>query len=133
MGRNDFRVEDVMLDWTAPLLAAERSRINGSENHAVADGVYRVLATLNSGGKRYRIFAELLVDGGDAQLRFHRFEAPARDEWFAEQKINVSVARPEIVPLEEKINGADFVLCAPVRLDENKIAAIFGSSGPPAT
>ena len=124
---------DSMRNRTAPFRVIEQSRIIGSEKPSISDGVYRVLATLDSGGKLYRIFAELIVDDGKAQLRFRGFEAPTRDEWLAGQKLSVPVTQPEIAPLEQKINGADFMLCAPVRLDEREMKAVFGSNEPPAT
>ena len=74
----------------------EQSRVMGPRSASLADGVYRVLATLVAGEKRYRVFAELLVDDGEAELRFYRFEVPTKDELFAERKIAVPVARSEV-------------------------------------
>jgi hypothetical protein len=121
-----------MLNQTIPFLTAQRSRIIGAETHTLADGLYRVLATLIFGERSYRVLGDLLIDAGDAQLQFYRFDVSTQDEWFAERKLSVPVARTELAAIEQKVNGAEFVLCSPVRLDQAKAVAVFGNSGPPS-
>lgn len=123
---------DHILNKSVPFLAAERSRTIGVGKHAVADGTYRVLAMLIVGEKSYRILGDLLIDEGDAQLHFYRFDVSTHDEWFAERKLTMPVTRAEIEPVESNVRGAEFVLCSPVRLDQAKAVAVFGASGPPA-
>jgi hypothetical protein len=125
-------VADSLLNQTMPFLTAQRSRVIGAETHTLADGLYRVLATLIFGERSYRILADLLIDEGDAQLQFYRFDVSTQDEWFAERKLSVPVARTELAAIEQKVNGAEYVLCSPVRLDHAKAVAVFGNSGPPA-
>ena len=93
--------------------------------------MYRVLATIDTGVTSYRVFADLHVGEGTAELRLYRFEIPQQDEWFAERKVNLPVAWPELAPLEQELNGAEFVLITPVFLDEAKAVALFGAAGPP--
>ena len=112
---------------------ATQSRIVTSEKPVPADGTYRVLATLDYRGSSYRVFADLNVDDGAAHLRVFRFEVPQQDEWFAERKINLPVVWTDLAPLEQEVNGAEFVLRAPVRIDEDTAIALFGPSGPPVT
>jgi hypothetical protein len=116
-----------------PFLASERSRAAGVGAAPVSDGSYKVLATLVAGAKSYRILAEMVVEDEKACLRFYRFDVPPRDEWFAERKINLPIARPEIAPLKQHVAGAEFVLCAAVCLEESEVEEIFGASGPPVT
>jgi hypothetical protein len=120
---------------TIPFRATDESRITDWDRQltSLADGTYRVLATLDADGRVYRVFADLNVSDGSAQLRLFRFELPQADEWFAERKLTLSVARPEIRRLEQKIGDAEFVLCSPVRLDAAECEALFGPSGPPVT
>ena len=122
---------DLTFHKTVPFLAKERFRAIGPEN-ALCAGAYRVLATLIFGQKSYRVLGDLLIDDGEAQLQFYRFEVPTQDEWFAERKLSVPVARAEIAAIEHNVSGAEFVLCSPVRLDQAKAVAVFGASGPPA-
>jgi hypothetical protein len=98
---------------------------------AIPDGEYKVLATLVAGERSYRIFADLLVESGDAVLELHRFDHISGDEWFVERKISLPLRDPEIVPLPTKLAGASFKLAEPVRLDEVKAAVVFGPAGPP--
>ena len=98
-----------------------------------ADGTYQVLATLVAGSRSYRIVAELEVLNGEGQLRFYRFEVPAREEWFAERKVCLPIQHPEIVPLQHRIVGAEYVLQSPVRLNQARVEEIFGGPIPPVT
>ncbi|MGH7956293.1 MAG: hypothetical protein ACREH8_04690 [Opitutaceae bacterium] len=120
------------MNRTLPFPAADPTRGIDAEKSSVADGTYRVLATLECGARSYRVFADLIASGGNAQLRIFRFELPGQNEWFAERKINIPISRPEIAPLPHKISGAEFVLCTPVRLDEAQGAAFFGEGGLPS-
>lgn len=117
---------------TAPFRAVEPSRVSALEE-CPADGCYRVLATLGIGTVTYRVLAELVVDGGRAEIRFHRFDAAAHGEWFADRKISMAVAKPGLEPPGSTITGADFVLAAPVRLDGARALSVFGPNGFPAT
>ena len=123
-------MSDTAVKSAHPFQETEPSRFRVSGRHLPADGVYRVLATLDIGVSSYRVFGELLVDGGHTELRIYRFEVPAQDAWFAERKINLPVAESEITPVEHKVQGVEFVLCTPVRLDDAKASAVFGSAGP---
>lgn len=98
-----------------------------------SDRKHAVLATLCVGEETYRLFADLIVTAESAYLRLHRFDLPSGDDWLAERKINIPVAEPDIVPLETKLGSADFVLSAPIWLDEATARALFGRWGPPAT
>ncbi len=113
-------------------LPAERSRTVGRERTPLSNGSYEVLATLEAGEQSYGVFAELIVDGGNAYLRMHRFDVPDGAEWLVERKVNVPVHWPEIEPLEPKAKGAEFRLRSPVPLDDESVAAVFGPAGPPA-
>ena len=130
--RSPFPVSDPRMNKTLSYLAPERTRIVGREREQLADGDYRVLATLLYGERSYRVFADLCVENGSAELRLHRFDHVSGDEWFVERKVTLHVAQPELLPLPQKVNGTDFQLCAPLRLDETKAAVVFGPAGPPA-
>ena len=117
---------------TLPFRVTEHSRVfHSAGRHSPEDGTYRVLATIDTGLNSYRVFADLHVCDGMAELRLYRFEIPQQDEWFAERKVSLPVAWPELAPLEQHVNGAEFVLVTPVTLDEAKAVALFGVSGPP--
>jgi len=124
--------EKVKVNKTLSFRVTEHSRVfHSAGRHSPEDGTYRVLATIEIGTKSYRVFADLHVGDGTAELRMYRFEIPQQDEWFAERKINIPVPWPELAPLEQELNGAEFVLITPVTLDEAKAAALFGGGGQP--
>lgn len=117
---------------TLPFRVSQHSPVvHSAGRYSPEDGTYRVLATIDTGANSYRVFADLNVGDGTAELRLYRFEIPQQDEWFAERKISVPVPWPELAPLEQELNGAEFVLITPVTLDEAKATALFGASGPP--
>ena len=121
-----------MVNKTLPFRVTDHPRVVRSPGrHSPENGVYRVLATIDTGVTSYRVFADLHVGEGTAELRLYRFEIPQQDEWFAERKVNLPVAWPELAPLEQELNGAEFVLITPVFLDEAKAVALFGAAGPP--
>lgn len=124
---------DSKRNGTMPFRAPESSRVIGRERHTVADGTYKVLATLQSGERSYRVAGELLVLGEGAQLRMYRFHVADHGEWVAERKIILPLAYPEIAAAEQPTKDFDFVLCDPVALDEATAATMFGPLGPPAT
>ena len=121
------------MNKTRSFRASEPSRVIGADRAIVVDGSYRVLATLEFGRCSYRVFADLIIDDGSADLRVMRFDVPASGEWSVERAINIPVVWPDFAPLEHPVYGADFVLRAPVRLDEAQAAIFFGPSGPPPT
>ncbi len=85
------------------------------------------------GEETYRVFADLIVTAESAYLRLHRFDLPNGDDWFAERKINIPVAEPDIALLEQRLGEVEYSLSAPVWLDAVKAASFFGRWGPPAT
>lgn len=103
----------------------------GREHSRVADVTHRVLVTLTTGGKEYRIMGDLLIRQGTPELRLHRFDVPDANEWFAERKILLPVSDPKLVPLEHPVKGAEFLLSSSIALDEDAAAALFGPAGPP--
>jgi hypothetical protein len=117
---------------TLPFLATAPGRRSSVETVSIAEGTYRVLATLEYGARTYRVLADLILTDQDARLRLYRFELPGQDEWFAERKLNLSLSNPEVVPLAENIGDAEFILQEPVHLDDTDAAAVFGETGPPA-
>lgn len=124
---------DTMLYRTVPFRAGGRDHLVDTPRELVADGTYRVLATLRAGERSYRVLGDLVVDEGDAELRFYRFQVATADEWFAERKMSVSVRRAELARCEYQVSGADYVLHPHVHLSEENTAAVFGSSGLPET
>lgn len=114
-----------------PFIPTERSPSGGKGTPGNRKST--VLATLCVGEETYRLFADLVVTAESAYLRLHRFDLPSGDDWLAERKVNIPVAEPDIVPLETKLGSVEFVLLAPVWLDEATARAFFGRSGPPAT
>jgi hypothetical protein len=131
--RNDRGVAQSTLNMkqTLPFLAAAPGRATRVGRVSLAEGSYRVLASLEFGASMYRVLADLIVTDQGAQLRLYRFELPGQDEWFSERKLNLTVPNPEIVPLVENIGDAEYVLREPVRLDGTDAAAVFGDAGPP--
>lgn len=121
------------MNRTLPFLAAEPTRNMAADEPVPADGSYLVLATLVAGSRTYRVMAELEVGNGEGQLRFYRFEIPAREEWFAERKICLPISRPQLVPLAHRIIGAEYVLQSPVHLNQALVQEIFGGPVPPTT
>lgn len=121
-----------MINPSIPFFSAQRSRKIAGETLIIADGLYRVLATLIFGERSYRILGDLLIDAGDAQLQFYRFDVATQEDWFAERKLSIPIVRTDLAPIEHPVNGAEFVLCSPVRLDQAKAVDVFGHSGPPA-
>ena len=97
------------------------------------DGTYRVLATLVAGAERYRVFADLSVNDGNAYLRLHRFDLPNGDDWLAERKMSIPVLKSDIKPLEKILGDVEYILTTPLPLDDARAAAFFGRCGPPAT
>lgn len=129
---HDSAVAELIVNKSLPFRVTEHSRVlRSADRHSPADGTYRVLATIDNGTNSYRVFADLHVGDGTAELRLYRFEIPQQDEWFAERKVSLPVPWPELAPLEQAVNGAEFVLITPVTLDESKATALFGPSGPP--
>ena len=127
-----YAVAESKVSKTLSFRVTEHSRVfHSAGRHSPEDGTYRVIATIDTGVDTYRVFADLHVRDGMAELRMYRFEIPQQDEWFAERKITLSVPWPELAPLEQEVNGAEFVLITPVTLDEARAAALFGASGPP--
>jgi hypothetical protein len=125
-----FCVADSERNLTLPFRATEHLSIVGAEHRNIANSTHKVLVTLQTGGKAYRVVADLVVRGGTTELRLYRFDAPNSDEWFAERKIVIPVARPEIAPLEHPIKGIEFALSGPIVLDEATAAELFGPTGP---
>ena len=115
---------------TLSYLASEQSRVIGRERDSIPDGEYRVLATLIAGERSYRVFADLVMHSGDAELALHRFDHVTGDEWFVDRKVKLHLPHVELAPMPN-LNGASFRLSAPLRLDEVKAAVVFGPSGPP--
>jgi hypothetical protein len=129
---HDSAVAESNVNKALGFRVTEQPRVlHSAGRHSPENGTYRVLATIDTGENSYRVFGDLHVDDGTAELRLYRFEIPHQDEWFAERKINLPVAWPELAPLEQEVNGAEFVLVTPVTLDEAKATALFGASGPP--
>jgi hypothetical protein len=120
------------MNKTMSFRASEPSRVTSADRALVGDGTYRVLATLEFRRCSYRVFADLNIDDGSAGLRVLRFDLPASGEWLMERAITIPIVWPDFAPLEHPVNGADFVLRVPVRLDESQAALFFGPSGPPA-
>jgi hypothetical protein len=130
--RQDSAVSESIVNKTLPFRVTEHPRVfHSAGRHSPENGIYRVLATIDTGENSYRVFGDLHVGDGTAELRLYRFEIPHQDEWFAERKVNLPVPWPELAPLEQELNGAEFVLITPVTLDEAKASALFGASGPP--
>src|SRR5688572_23275815 len=76
-GWHHATVAEQTVNKTLSLRVNEQSRImHSADRISPADGTYRVLATIDSGGKSYRVFADLHVDDGLAELRLYRFEIP---------------------------------------------------------
>jgi hypothetical protein len=130
---HDVGVVETQMNKTMSFRTTETSRILGADRALVSDGTYRVLATLEYRDCSYRTFGDLNIDDGTAQLRVFRFELASADEWFAQRKMNLNVVWPDFALLEHKVDGAEFVLRAPVRLNEAEAAEFFGPSGPPVT
>jgi hypothetical protein len=131
--KDHSRMVDSMRNGTAAFRDLEESGSIGRERQPLANGTYKVLATLQCGEQSYRVAGELQVHGETAQLRTHRFHVPNQDEWLADRKIVLPLAYPEVAPAERPARDFDFVLCDPVALDEATAATLFGPTGPPAT
>ena len=119
--KNISPVADTKRNLSASLRVAERSTVIGRDEPIIAVQTHQVLATLTMGDKTYRVLGDLRTRHGSAELRF------------AERKIVVPVAHPELARLEPPLKGVEFMLRAPIALDAATAAAVFGSAGPPAT
>jgi hypothetical protein len=129
----DTLLSSLSSDLTIPFSTEGAARAIGLEPTVVQDGTYRVLASLVYGTRTYRVFGDLVARDGNAHLRCFRFELPSQDEWFAQRKISLPIATPEIVRLAHRISGAEFALCQPVHLDDAVASEFFGEAGPPVT
>ena len=114
-----------------PFRVTERSTIVGRQEPPIADGSYKVLATLIAGDKTYRLTSELVVRNGNAQLRLHRFGVADSEQWFAERKVSIPLPNAELAPLEHPLKEVHFMLRSPVALDDETAEKIFGPDGPP--
>ena len=94
---------------------------------SAGDGTYRVLVTFSQGGESYRVVAELSVMGTKALLSFHPL-GRRPEERNPMTKVQLAITRPQLVPLEERLNGVDYILSSPVPLDEAAAKAVFGST-----
>jgi hypothetical protein len=125
-------VSDSKRNSAVAFRATEHSTIIGRENSRSADVAHRVLATLTTGEKEYRVMGDLLIRHGIPELRLHRFKVPDASEWFAERKIVLlPVPDSTLAPLEQPLKGAEFRLSSPIALDAEAAAALFGPAGPP--
>ena len=114
-----------------PFRVTERSTIVGRQEPPIADGSYKVLATLIAGDKTYRLTSELMVRNGNAQLRLHRFGVADSDQWYADRKVVIPLPDAELAPLDHRLKDVEFMLRAPVALDDETAGKVFGPNGPP--